>query len=815
MSENNLSIEEILREAEEVLASIDRKSEETKKQIKNVEKPLEPVEEVKTFTPKRNMEGDEVKTYHTAGAKAVEDAEKGKTAVVPPVSEKTRHVPALEKTAVVPAAKAKKSFFKKNSNDNEYSSTPPQIIEKAATIKSRSRFDKTSDLQEIPTILAVEELDKTRVMLSGDAHDADFEGGNTEEEYDSSAQIKMSGFDDEVDEIPVIDEELAEEMLRRRREEKVNKFRLFAKEEVEGDRKSEARKIKFDDYKNRSERTETLEQLFKKKTTVQLQICFTIGLGILLFLLTALQGSGILPAFINGSGYYIAAIVIYAAALICNINILIHGFNFRKGINFDFPVAIASLVAMGHTAALLIHPDLQLDGGSLYCSAAVFALFMSGMGKRSMLIRIIKNFEFLTDGEEKSTIEDIVNEVDAAIISRNMLDSEPYLKYSVKTDFPTSFLEISFAAEPADKVAKAISPALTALNFILFAVVGFVYSNWNMAFNILAAGLTISCPAVSLLATNSALKSISKSLEAKGAMVCGYEGAHYIHNSNAIIMEASDLFGPRSCDLHGIKTFNGTKIDDAILQTAAVIIKTKSPLAHVFDDVIVGKQSILPEIEGVLYEDKMGTSAWIYQKKILVGNRDLLMRHGVAVPKIEYEQKYTRKGRKALYLAVAGKISAMFIVSYSAEADVIKSLKRLEKSGITVILRSCDPYINEESLMSIFDVPEGFIRVMTASNARSFEKYSDAVVEKSPAYAVHNGSTLAFISSVLGADNLVSAEKIISVLASFGSAIGFGVVALLSFVDGLSQLNVMNVIIFQMFWSIFVLLFSKIRRNGI
>lgn len=104
---------------------------------------------------------------------------------------------------------------------------------------------------------------------------------------------------------------------------------------------------------------------------------------------------------------------------------------------------------------------------------------------------------------------------------------------------------------------------------------------------------------------------------------------------------------------------------------------------------------------------------------------------------------------------------------------------------------------------------------MTASNARSFEKYSDAVVEKSPAYAVHNGSTLAFISSVLGADNLVSAEKIISVLASFGSAIGFGVVALLSFVDGLSQLNVMNVIIFQMFWSIFVLLFSKIRRNGI
>ncbi len=55
----------------------------------------------------------------------------------------------------------------------------------------------------------------------------------------------------------------------------------------------------------------------------------------------------------------------------------------------------------------------------------------------------------------------------------------------------------------------------------------------------------------------------------------------------------------------------------------------------------------------------------------------------------------------------------------------------------------------------------------------------------------------------------------LSVLVSFGSAIGFGIVALLGVLSGINQLNVFNVIIFQSVWSIFVLLISKIRRSGI
>ena len=57
-------------------------------------------------------------------------------------------------------------------------------------------------------------------------------------------------------------------------------------------------------------------------------------------------------------------------------------------------------------------------------------------------------------------------------------------------------------------------------------------------------------------------------------------------------------------------------------------------------------------------------------------------------------------------LAVGGKVCAMFVVSYSADADLKRELKKLEKSGVTIILKTGDPYINEESVAKLFDLPE-------------------------------------------------------------------------------------------------------------
>lgn len=566
------------------------------------------------------------------------------------------------------------------------------------------------------------------------------------------------------------------------------------------------------EYESADEQSAFSKRLDDARSSASLNLKITFALTFVLGLLTGFKDSSYLPSLLlDSTPYIITLLVLFVIVCVVNARIFMHGFKLKGGINSDFPICVAEIIVFVHTILLLIDSNLLLDDGTLYPFAGAFALLLSGLGKYTFITRIRTDFDFIANQKEKYTVEPIVNKVDAGIISRGLLTGEPNLKASIKTDFATKFLDISSVDEPADKISKYVGTVSLLLNIILAVVVGLINQNWHLGVNAFVCAMCITTPCYALFCTNNTLLGVSKQLRTRGAMVNGFEGASVTSDANAIVIEAQNLFGPRSCEIHGIKTFNGAKADDVILKTASVIINTKSPLASVFDDVIIGKQAILPEVDDIVYEDRLGTTGWIYRKKILVGTRDLLIHHGVPVLKEDFEKKYTRKGRKVLYLAEAGKLMAMFVVSYSADPQLKKALRKLEKSGMTILVRSADPFINDESIAELFELPDGYIRVMNSSNGRAFEKYSNLFAQKSPAYIVHNGSALGLVSAFSAAEDLQETRKLISVLISFGSALGFGVVGLLAFVGGIDQLDAIKVALFQAAWCIFVNLLAKIK----
>lgn len=728
--------------------------------------------------------------------------------------QKTRAIPLNEKTGVIDNIgdiKKKKSFFGNKPDEPFYSKLPPEIVERPATIKSKSRFDKTSDLQELPTIVAVDELEHTKISPINQII------SSNQYSIDEGEQIVLEGFEDITEEVSKIDEALAEKQLMERRKEKVNKFRLFGADEIydQNNDKNDKKVIK-NEYKSSDDKTLFLEKLFASKSSVTLVGIITFVLTGILGLLAFFRDSEYIPHFLlDYTTYFITITAVYSTAFLINLKTIIRGFKLKNGINSDFPIAVISTIVLIHTVLMLISSDVYIDGGNIYAFAASFAMLMSSAGKIRMLTRMIDNFEFLTGLDEKHTIEDIVNIVDATIISRGLVSGEPILKTSIKTDFTTKFFDIGSSDEPADNIAKTTGVIMLVISAVLFAVFSIFYNNWRIGLNIAVCSACISAACTALFNTNNALISVSDALKKNGAMINGFEGARVADSANAIVIEALDLFGPNSCDIHGIKTFNGAKADDVILKTAAVIMKTKSPLSYVFDSVIIGKQTILPDVDNVIYEDRLGTSAWIYRKKVLVGTRDLMIHHGIQVPKQEFEAKHTRRGRKILYLAVAGKLMAMFVVSYNADPTLKRMLRKLEKSGITILVKSSDPFINDESIAELFSLPDGYVRVMNSSNGRAFEKYSNMCAEKSPAYVVHNGTALGFVSAMSGAENLEGTRKLLAVLISFGCAVGIGITVMLSIAEGIGQLDSVNIVLFQTLWCIFVEIMLKIKRLGL
>lgn len=804
MSDNNLSIDEIIKKAEIIKAqaeqqlkdaqknldemarsAIDEVTVDSKAVMKKVEELSDEEDDVKEFVPSKSKKpSDKTITFPKFSKKVELESDDN-------VKEhKPKSIKANDKTVVIDTEE--EDIFEKPIIPSD--KTRPVIL----TPKSESI--NQDRLQEVPTIVARENLGK---YLEG--------ADDTEEE--TGVQICFEGFDDTMEEVPTIDEDVAEKILIEQRQEKVNKFRIFAPDEINpelGDKEFEER-----DYKTKDDRQAILTSLLKKKSIVNIQMTVSGILFLLLLMMTIFKDTEYLPQIIaENNKYFITASVLSILTIAANFNIFLHGFNFKKGINTDFTVSILSLAIASQTVAFAVHEDLWLNNGIFLGSALAFAYILALLGKRQILIRIIDNFDFIINSGETYCLENIANELDVKVLCRGNIDEDDaIIKTSVKTDLPTNFMEISCKSEPSDKIARAITPIMFLFSALLLIVVG-LKDNFATGINLAVCALTISAPVSLLFIMNGILTDMSAELDKYGARVCGFEGAQMAASTDAVVLEAANLFGTHGCDLHGIKVFNNTKIDDAIIYAAAVIIKTKSPLAHVFDDVIIGKQSILPKVDSVQYEEQMGTSAWVYHQKVLVGNRNLLINHGVNVPKISFEQKYTRRNRKALYLAVDGKIMAMFVVSYSADPDLKRELIKLEKTGITLIVKSSDPYINEESLANLFDLPKGYIRVMNRQAARVFEKYSDMQAEKSPAYVVHNGTAKGLISSMRGALSVISSKKVVGFLTSFGCTLGFVTVAFLGIIGWYSQITDTAIIISQAVWSIFVLMISKLKRIG-
>ncbi|MBQ9517120.1 MAG: hypothetical protein IJR60_03505 [Eubacterium sp.] len=814
MSEN-LSIDEIIRRAEEIKREAEKQLQAAEKsldekaktaidevvvdekqvvdRIARVYEKIEEEDDVKEYIPPSKSADKE--TAVDEDVKVVEDIkifgkEEPET---PPES-----APAEPKTQVIPNISG--AADTDDMGKTRQFSVSKESTEKPSIYVSNTETKSENELQKMPTIVATERLT--------DAFDKNA-GGEPEEEDDAGLQMTFDGFDDAVESVPKIDEEVAEQLLAESRQEKVSKFRLFGPDETDEDLGSH--KEVREDYINQDEKERFLKKLMAKKGSIRLKVIATLFLAVPMVMLAVFKDSAYFPLFLTShSAYFTCASILYGLVLAVNINILIHGFNFKRRFNSDLPIAIVAAAIFAHTIFMAANKSLWIDNGVLLTLPGTFALVMSQLGKSRMMSRIIDNFDFLSETKDKYTVENIANAVDAEIICRGLIEGEPVVKTSVKTDFPSNFMEISTKREAANIISKIVFPIALLLSGVLFAVIGFT-NNFNTAGNMALCSLTITLPCCALFIGNTMLLDLSRGLKDYGSRVCGFEGAAMACGANVMVMEAADLFGADSCEMHGFKTFDGTKVDDAIIYTAAVMTQTKSPLARLFDDAIIGKKSILPVAEDITYENSMGVSAWIYKNKVLVGNRELMTHHGVNLPAKNFEKKYTIKGRKALYLAINGNIAAMYIVSYSANPNLKRELRKLEKSGITIIVKSSDPYINESSIAKLFALPEGFVRVMNYSATRVYEKYSNMHVEKSPAYVVHDGTAMGFVSAMRSAEIIRSSGNLISFLTYFGSAIGFAIIALLSLLEAFQSITAVNIILFQMLWNSFIMLVIKIK----
>ena len=362
--------------------------------------------------------------------------------------------------------------------------------------------------------------------------------------------------------------------------------------------------------------------------------------------------------------------------------------------------------------------------------------------------------------------------------------------------------------------SEKIQPFAALLSVLLGIVFYFLHGrDINSSIRAVAVALALIAPFISSLIYVLPILRFQKSLSKVGAVIPGYSAAEDIATANCVVLEGRELFPREKVLLHGIKTFEKERVDQAILYAASVLIHSCDTMSYMFMKVIQGKTDMLFDTDSVVYEEGLGFSFWVDKNRILVGRRELLEAHEIEVPSRDYENRYTKTStRDAIYLAVAGKLYAMFVISYAPDEEMQAMLQDLVKNNVNIIVRTRDFIISADKIARMYDIPRSLVTIVRESAMPELAKKTD-YTRSSSSSLTHGGSVSALLKGVIGSHRLLKNVDFASTLEVVCLALGALIAIILTFTGTLSTTSTFTVLLFQLAWAVLIFVLMLFRKN--
>ena len=697
-------------------------------------------------------------------------------------------------------------------------SMPQKTIETPGIVmKNRQVAQNTDGIAPVPTLVPAEyeyEQEKTR-----------FISDMSIEKNEDDNQLMFDGFAENEDVLQQ-SEEQAEAELRENRKEKVQDFvdgNLIFKQEVDesiGKKRYARQSVSvIREYFGPKDENAVRKVFETEKKGIVLKLISVSVICLVMSILAAIAGSdnGNFELYGNNEFVYsLFQLFLLAVASFISIRPIKNAVNNIKNlvVDADTVVALSAIIGAVQCVISFAFTDSVESVASLTTGAAVIPMIMKYVGELIQCNNDSANFEVLADQvSDCYSVENIDDEDVANEISRGLLLAGPEIKYSTKVGFPQKFVELSRSADITGSTCKTTILLSLAVGLVVGIIALIMTSNLFVGISALTATVLMGLPMATGLISAVNLRATNKLLNEEGTLINGYSAVEDAVNSNGVIIDCCDAFEEGGCNIEGMKTYHKMRIDEAILYTASVVIASGGVLADVFKGVIDGKKELLLPVESLAYEEKLGCSCWIHNHRALVGNRDLLVHHNVETPDRELEEKYKQMGKNVIYLAIEGKIAAMFIVVYKANQETAKYIRELEKDGLTIFFRTSDANITERFLEHEFGLPENVVKIINPVAGDMFTKRSNTEKDRTDAKIIHDGTTKTMISALHGAfviNSFVNSSKLIQLIASI---IGVIIVALLTFLSGLSQIGVWQILMYQAVWVVILSVPALTRKK--
>ena len=281
----------------------------------------------------------------------------------------------------------------------------------------------------------------------------------------------------------------------------------------------------------------------------------------------------------------------------------------------------------------------------------------------------------------------------------------------------------------ADIISSKFVPAVVGVAIVTF--VGWYFigdpGNFTRALINMTAVLVIACPCALGLATpTSIMVGTGKGAE-NGILIKGGEHLENAHKLQAIVLDKTGTITKGEPELTDLAAFNGFTEEEVLRLSASAERGSEHPLGEA---IVAGARERgleLSEPKDFAAIPGHGIAATVDGRRVLVGNRKLMLDNGIAIEDIESEvSKLEAEGRTAMLVAVDGTLAGVVGVADTVKPESRSAIEAMKRMGLSVYMLTGDNSRTAAAIAKQVGIDQVLAEVLPEDKAREVQRLKDS-----------------------------------------------------------------------------------------
>ncbi|MGN1195120.1 MAG: hypothetical protein ACI4SB_06520, partial [Acutalibacteraceae bacterium] len=529
------------------------------------------------------------------------------------------------------------------------------------------------------------------------------------------------------------------------------------------------------------------------------------AVSLVLSILHSAYNPGNALEFLFGSGarvFTVINILLFAAGVVFSVDIIKDAFENIKLLKLDGAscVLIMTVFILIHSLASLITGMTEFTGTVIYIPFCLFAFLAVSESRRIRFVTMNKAVCMTAKAGPLHGLQQVENTADAAALAHGIDDKgEPAIIYGADVEIPKDFESLFAPSGKSEKFYSYCCVSVLAAAFVFSLIQSISTKNAQSFATGLVGCICLCFPVMKELVSEYIRADINTRASAQSVAALSFESSEKVGSANAIAVNSDEIFEGKISKFRLVPGGH-MALSDAVVYAASTLKETDCLIKDAFDDFIKEAGIKLPAAEDIQYEEKLGYSCWIAGRRVLVGNREMLVQHSIDAPSEEEERNYS-KNKSVMYVVVEGIIAATFIVTYPVLAKAKANIRQFAKTGLVLMVNCCDPCLSEKYISKRLGTEEAAIKLIGTKGAQIIKDYQNnkSIRQENGLFcSSKNKSVLAVVDSSY---ELYSSERLTTLLSAVASAISFVLLVLFTALKVSSVVGCLTAIVLQSVWA--------------